>query len=231
MQTRGRVLVVGDSGVGKSSFVHRLCTGNVLENPDCTVGCNVEVKLLQSTSWQGAGTENDITAASPVGSYFVEILDVGCHNNQKISRSLYYSNVNGIILVYDLANSKSAINLRAWVTDLSKALRDIAFVDSCHARKRLQAQAPSSDRLLAGLPVLVVGNRRDKVRNWDAGALPNVFKMLGYDSVNVSSTATNAGDFDRVESFLRHVAHSSASSTEVAYGYGGDYITSGMALP
>uniref|UniRef100_A0A8C9G333 RABL3 n=1 Tax=Pavo cristatus TaxID=9049 RepID=A0A8C9G333_PAVCR len=43
---RVKVLVLGDSGVGKSSLVHLLCHNQVLGNPSWTVGCSVDVRRL-----------------------------------------------------------------------------------------------------------------------------------------------------------------------------------------
>uniref|UniRef100_A0A8C8DL28 RAB, member of RAS oncogene family-like 3 n=1 Tax=Oryzias sinensis TaxID=183150 RepID=A0A8C8DL28_9TELE len=42
---RVKVLVLGDSGVGKSSLVHLLCQNQVLGNPSWTVGCSVDVRI------------------------------------------------------------------------------------------------------------------------------------------------------------------------------------------
>uniref|UniRef100_H2T4B9 RAB, member of RAS oncogene family-like 3 n=1 Tax=Takifugu rubripes TaxID=31033 RepID=H2T4B9_TAKRU len=45
---RVKVLVLGDSGVGKSSLVHLLCQNQVLGNPSWTVGCSVDSSLLRT---------------------------------------------------------------------------------------------------------------------------------------------------------------------------------------
>jgi len=42
-QDRVKVLLLGDTGVGKTSLVHLLCNGKVLANPQWTVGCHFEV--------------------------------------------------------------------------------------------------------------------------------------------------------------------------------------------
>lgn len=42
---RVRILVCGDSNVGKSSFIHLLCNDEVLQNPSSTVGCHADVKV------------------------------------------------------------------------------------------------------------------------------------------------------------------------------------------
>jgi GTPase SAR1 family protein len=40
-----RVLVLGDSGCGKTSLVHLLCTGKAIYNPPTTIGCSAEIKV------------------------------------------------------------------------------------------------------------------------------------------------------------------------------------------
>lgn len=40
-----KVLVLGDSGVGKSSLTHLLCHREANKNPGYTIGCSVEIKV------------------------------------------------------------------------------------------------------------------------------------------------------------------------------------------
>ena len=40
-----KVLVLGDSGVGKSSFTHLLCHDQSSKNPGYTIGCSAEIKV------------------------------------------------------------------------------------------------------------------------------------------------------------------------------------------
>ncbi len=42
---RVKVVVVGDSGVGKTAFVHLMCYEDALLNPSWTVGASVEVTV------------------------------------------------------------------------------------------------------------------------------------------------------------------------------------------
>jgi GTPase SAR1 family protein len=45
-----RILILGDAGVGKSSFMYLLChDGETLKRPHYTVGCDVDVLLHQSS--------------------------------------------------------------------------------------------------------------------------------------------------------------------------------------
>ncbi|AWP12753.1 Rab-like protein 3 [Scophthalmus maximus] len=104
---RVKVLVLGDSGVGKSSLVHLLCQNQVLGNPSWTVGCSVDVRAQDYKE----GTPEEKT-------YYIELWDVGgsvgCASSIKSTRAVFYNSVNGIILVHDLTNKKSSQNLYRW---------------------------------------------------------------------------------------------------------------------
>ncbi|VDI81724.1 Rab-like protein 3 [Mytilus galloprovincialis] len=102
-----KIIVVGDSGVGKTSLVHLMCHNEPNSNPGYTIGCSVEVKLHDYK----AGTPSEKT-------YFTELWDIGGSSSHQNSRSIFYNNVNGIILVHDLTNRKSHQNLRKWLGEV-----------------------------------------------------------------------------------------------------------------
>ncbi|XP_067896928.1 rab-like protein 3 isoform X2 [Heterodontus francisci] len=104
---RVKVLVLGDSGVGKSSLVHLLCHNQVLGNPSWTVGCSVDVRV------------HDYKEGTPAEkTYYIELWDVGGSvgnaSSIKSTRAVFYNSVNGIILVHDCTNKKSSQNLYRW---------------------------------------------------------------------------------------------------------------------
>lgn len=39
-----KILVIGDSGVGKSCLVNLICGNNSKSNPSWTIGCSLEIK-------------------------------------------------------------------------------------------------------------------------------------------------------------------------------------------
>lgn len=57
-------------------------------------------------------------AGSQEKSIYIELWDVGGSTSHKNSRSIFYNNVNGVILVHDLSNKKSINNLRKWFREL-----------------------------------------------------------------------------------------------------------------
>jgi len=176
-----RVLVLGDSGVGKSSFIHLVCDGHPLNHqPEWTVGCSVDLKIIGSDKH-----------GEPC---FVEFFDVGCHRNFESSRGIFYKDIDAIILVYDLSNLKSFANLRKFVAELRNYFQE--------NQNRSSEQRTSSKGSIAGYPVLVVGNKLDLVPN--ISRLPDVHKTLGFDSVNVSSIK---GTCDLIDMFLHELVH------------------------
>eukprot|EP00127_Corallochytrium_limacisporum_P002728 Clim_evm37s136 gene=Clim_evmTU37s136 len=95
-----RILVVGDTGTGRSSFLRALCEGKASQTGvPSTIGCNVEVYLYESKS----------------GPVFVEFYDVSGSLDNEAARSVFYTYAkDGLMLVYDMTNLRSMQNLRAW---------------------------------------------------------------------------------------------------------------------
>ncbi|GFS51579.1 rab-like protein 3 [Trichonephila clavipes] len=102
-----KILVVGDSGVGKSSLVYLIAHSEAITNPSWTIGCSVEVKLHEYKE----GTPFQKT-------YFIEMWDVGGSSSHRNSRSIFYNSFHGVILVHDLTNRKSKQNLRKWLAEV-----------------------------------------------------------------------------------------------------------------
>ncbi|MCL7024834.1 hypothetical protein MKW94_012597 [Papaver nudicaule] len=86
-----RVLVVGDSGVGKTSLVHLIDKGSRIRRPSPTVGCTVTVK---HTSYGGSGSSSNNSRGDTERGFFVELWDVSGHERYKECRSLFYSQIN-----------------------------------------------------------------------------------------------------------------------------------------
>ncbi|KAL7064170.1 hypothetical protein AAHC03_05604 [Spirometra sp. Aus1] len=109
MQNFGRVkiAVAGDSGVGKTAFVHLISQKEALLNPSWTVGCGVEIMLY------------DGPPAGDTQKYFIELWDIGGSAGHKNARYVFYDNIQGIILVHDLTNKKSELHLSNWLNELT----------------------------------------------------------------------------------------------------------------
>ena len=155
---RIKVLVLGDSGVGKSSLVHLISHSIPLTNGSWTIGVSVEVKLHEYN--EGTPTQR---------SSFIELWDVGGSRSHFVARQLLYAGFHGIILVHDLTNRKSHENLRKWLSEVftSKDLsRDCGSGFSLSA---LFGAPPTYENIdfdleafvVKNIPVLVVATKLD----------------------------------------------------------------------
>ncbi|KAI0807864.1 ras-domain-containing protein [Fomes fomentarius] len=99
-----KFIITGDAAVGKSSLLVRLTDQRFLANPDPTLGVEFgsklitiaeENKVVKLQCWDTAGTESF----------------------RSITRS-YYRGAAGCLLVYDVTNRQSFLNVRSWLTDV-----------------------------------------------------------------------------------------------------------------
>ncbi|MCO5597630.1 hypothetical protein L7F22_051711 [Adiantum nelumboides] len=106
-----RVLVVGDSGVGKTSLVHLFLHGIPIVKPRRTVGCSVEVKHMNC----GGSSSSLSTLAGKERDFFVEIWDLSGHERYKdcrgylCARSFSKEDKAGIPVPYLVVGNKADV--------------------------------------------------------------------------------------------------------------------------
>jgi Rab-like protein 3 len=81
---KAKILIVGDSGVGKSSLMHLIVHHEVLKKTNWTIGCSVDVKLHEFKD----GTHQHKT-------YFIELFDIGGYLWHRSSAKMFYPGVDG----------------------------------------------------------------------------------------------------------------------------------------
>jgi small GTP-binding protein len=97
-----KVVIVGDTQVGKTCLLSRLTTGQFQGTDQPTIG---------------AGFQNlAITAAHGVVS--LQIWDTAGQEQYRSLAPMYYRNAQAAILVFDLTNHRSFLGLEDWVAEL-----------------------------------------------------------------------------------------------------------------
>lgn len=99
-----KCIMIGDSGVGKSSILNRFTEDRYSESFISTIGIDFKVRsidinkqMVKLQIWDTAGQER----------------------YQSITQS-YYRNVRGIFLVYDVTNITSFDNIKSWIEKIEK---------------------------------------------------------------------------------------------------------------
>ncbi|KAL0449176.1 UNVERIFIED_CONTAM: Small GTPase LIP1 [Sesamum latifolium] len=140
-----RVLVVGDSGVGKTSLVHLIMKGSSIARLPQTVGCTVSVK---HTAYGSSGSSSSSMQGDAERDFFIELWDISGHEHYKDCRSLFYSQINGVMFVHDLSQRRTKTSLQKWAAEIAAAGT---------------FSAPLGSGGPGGLPVpyVVIGNKAD----------------------------------------------------------------------
>lgn len=157
---RIKILVLGDSGVGKSSLVHLITHPNHVKNGfSWTIGCSIEIKLHEYNQ----GTPSERTC-------LLELWDIGGSRSHFVARPILYTGFHGIILVHDLTNRKSHENLRKWLSevfsprDMTKETITSSFSISALFGAPPTYECMDFDKELfieKNVPVLVIGCKLD----------------------------------------------------------------------
>ncbi|KAM7537113.1 hypothetical protein Aperf_G00000063383 [Anoplocephala perfoliata] len=103
-----RVVMVGESSVGKTCFMYRFCTGDFYYNARATVGVDFKTK--------------NMTIDGNV--YTIEIWDTAGQEKYHSLAKQYFRKCDGAILMYDISNRDSFIGVREWVNMLEESCVD-----------------------------------------------------------------------------------------------------------
>ena len=97
-----KILILGDSRVGKTAFIVRFCEGKFEEDSLTTIGLDSKVKFIsrqdkkiQLQIWDTAGQERF----------------------RSLSKS-WYKGADGILLMYDISNYDSFKHIKNWINDI-----------------------------------------------------------------------------------------------------------------
>ncbi|KAA3475592.1 putative GTP-binding protein isoform X1 [Gossypium australe] len=161
------------SGVGKTSLVHLIVKGFSTACPPQTIGCTVGVKVrfstpllprikllfefiyqlattisTQHTKYGSPGSSSSSLKGDAERDFFIELWDVSGHERYKDCRSLFYSQINGVIFVHDLSQRRTKTSLQQWASEIATTGT---------------FSAPVSSGGPGGLPVpyIVIGNKAD----------------------------------------------------------------------
>ena len=98
-----RIILVGDSNVGKTSLINRFMGDDFQENYQCTINVDFKIKT--------------ITFSSSIAAE-LKIWDTCGQERFKSLTSGYFKEAHGIVLVFDVSNLDSFKNLSFWLKEI-----------------------------------------------------------------------------------------------------------------
>ena len=105
-----KLVIIGDSGVGKSCILTRFADDTFTESFISTIGVDFRFKTIT--------IENPITNKSTVIK--LQIWDTAGQERFRNIASSYYRSSDGLIVVYDISNKQSFTNVTYWIEEALK---------------------------------------------------------------------------------------------------------------
>eukprot|EP01061_Rhynchopus_euleeides_P036300 TRINITY_DN611_c0_g4_i1.p1 TRINITY_DN611_c0_g4~~TRINITY_DN611_c0_g4_i1.p1 ORF type:complete len:231 (+),score=98.37 TRINITY_DN611_c0_g4_i1:50-694(+) len=170
-----KVVLIGDSGVGKSNLMTRYTADEFNVESQSTIGVEFMTKSLKTDG-------RDVK---------VQIWDTaGQERFRAISRSIYHG-AKGAMLVYDITNQASFDNLGTWLQELRSHVQESAVItlignkcDLEHLRvvQKEQAKAFATEHQLAFLETSALDSRNvEEAFTWLVKEVYNVVTDNGID--------------------------------------------------
>ena len=122
--TEYKILLLGESGVGKTTIFTRYISNNVDKNNSATIGVDFEIKTLE---YKGK-------------KYSIKLFDTaGQERFQGITRS-YYKMGEAFLIVFDLTNEYSLKMIHKWIDSVKEEIDDCKFLilgNKCDLKENL----------------------------------------------------------------------------------------------
>lgn len=103
-----KLLLIGDSGVGKSSLMLRFVDDTYSDSFISTIGVDFKIKTLEINGERVK----------------IQIWDTAGQERFRTITSSYYRGAHGIMIVFDIGNLESFRSVAKWINEINKYARD-----------------------------------------------------------------------------------------------------------
>ena len=108
-----KILLLGDSEVGKSCFLMRYSDNVFVENYITTIGLDYKLKYVQLESGE---------------TIKVQLWDTAGQDRYRTIAKNYYKGSHGILLLYDITKISSFDNIREWIKNIREEVYENAII-------------------------------------------------------------------------------------------------------
>lgn len=103
-----KIVFVGDSAVGKTSFLRRLCEARFSQGMAATVGIDYRVKTVTVDNAQVA----------------LQLWDTAGQERYRCISQQFFRKADGVVVMYDLTAKQSFLSIRQWLSSVEEAVGD-----------------------------------------------------------------------------------------------------------
>jgi len=138
-----KLLIIGDSGVGKSSLLARYVDDVFTESYISTIGVDFKIRSLYLTD-EKSGKEKHVK---------LQAWDTAGQERFRTITSSYYRGAHGILVVYDITDTDSFDHVEEWLSEIDRfaqsEVRRILIANKCDAEKRRVVSTEQGEELAA----------------------------------------------------------------------------------
>jgi small GTP-binding protein len=121
-----KIVLIGDSGVGKTSLLQRFSDQFFNENHITTIGVDFKLRTIQLGDTRVK----------------LQVWDTAGQEKFRVITKAYYRNAAGIIIGYDITNGESFVNTKRWINEVKSNCGDdgvpiILIGNKCDAPNRV----------------------------------------------------------------------------------------------
>jgi len=103
-----KLLLIGDSGVGKSCLLLRFADRKYTESYISTIGVDFKIRTIELDG----------------KTIKLQIWDTAGQERFRTITSSYYRGAHGIIIVYDVTDQESFVNIKTWLSEIERYASD-----------------------------------------------------------------------------------------------------------
>lgn len=112
-----KVIVLGNSSVGKTCLTYRFCQRNFLIQTEATIGVDFRERLLELTEKNSSKTRQ----------IKLQLWDTAGQERYRTSMvPHYYRNAHAVVFVYDVTRPKTFQDLEDWIRECDEYLGDLS---------------------------------------------------------------------------------------------------------
>ncbi|XP_066485031.1 ras-related protein Rab-35 [Tiliqua scincoides] len=128
-----KLLIIGDSGVGKSSLLLRFADNTFSGSYITTIGVDFKIRTLVINGERVK----------------LQIWDTAGQERFRTITSTYYRNTHGVIIVYDVTNPVSFVNVKRWLHEIGQNCDSVCKIlvgNKCEDPSRKQVDTADARR-------------------------------------------------------------------------------------
>ena len=115
-----RVLIIGDTGVGKTSLLVRFNENAFTVNQKTTIGVDYKAKEVLIPRI-GGGDVLECSSVPPAADHVkLQIWDTAGQERFRSMTSAFYNKAQGVVLTFDVGQRDSFLSLSSWINDVRR---------------------------------------------------------------------------------------------------------------